>query len=84
MKYLLLISLFTGCATVQSPCNDTRYVALQKKPLDSLSIVEYDYLRRKESECDEFTKENSDHSGFLIAIVGVAITVGLFYALTHK
>lgn len=72
-----------------NPCNDPRFLALQRKPIDSLSIREYDFLRTMEDRCAKYDsqkaeelKEENTTSPFT---VGFLITLGVVaaYALIH-
>lgn len=40
---------------VFNPCKDSLYLALKIMPLDSLSDREYQYIRDKEKDCNEYT-----------------------------
>ena len=81
-----------GRQPVNSPCDDERLVLLRKKPIDSLSIREYDFMRTKEQECDKFNaaqnaqrindeQEKSSSSPVGTAILITLAVVGTLYAL---
>lgn len=41
-------------AVPASPCEDPQYVELRGKTLDAMSPREYEYFKRKDTECGEF------------------------------
>ena len=43
-------------ATPQSPCDETLYLELKKKPLNDMSQREYEYFQQKDKECAEYRR----------------------------
>ena len=95
MKFLIpivLIAAFifsscTGARTsvredISSPCNDSLYLALQKKDSLNFTPAEKDYFHKIRSECKEemFQAGLADaNKSVLVGIGALAVTLGLAY-----
>lgn len=66
-------------ATNYNPCSDPRFIALRQKPIDSLSMREYDFVRQMEDKCSKYTEQqNSTSPGVTAVIVTVAVVATLY------
>lgn len=57
-----------------NPCTDPRFIALREKPIDSLSMREYDFIKTMEDRCNKYTVEQNTSSPFWTAVL---ITLGV-------
>jgi PBP1b-binding outer membrane lipoprotein LpoB len=57
-----------------NPCTDPRFLALRDKPIDSLTMREYDFLKQKEQECNKYLESEHTSSPFVTAVL---ITLGV-------
>lgn len=71
LAILVVILVLTGCtmaptpgqvAPEDSPCSDSLYVALQDKPLDSMTDREYAYFVEKDRACGEYQRTRAEVS----------------------
>lgn len=57
LALLLVIAVSTvGKASETPPCEDKLFLQLKAKPLDSLSVREFEYLKMMSSRCDTYTR----------------------------
>ncbi len=66
----------SSAETPTNPCSDKRFRELKQKPIDSLTIREYDFIRTMEDRCEKYKthaldaeKESQSTSPFVIAIL---------------
>ena len=55
--YFITITLISGLfvtSLAESPCNDSLFLILRTKDIDSLSQREYEYLTSKSTACDKY------------------------------
>ena len=76
MKLYVIFYIFASVVQVigSSPCNDSQYLELKKKHVDSMSQREYEYFMLKERYCNEevnAAKEENNHG--IEALIGVRI-----------
>lgn len=75
---LLILSSCGSHGVLRSTaCNDSVYVALKHKPLDSMSAREFEYFQRKDKECSEAVVATSEteHSGSALPVIIATVLV---------
>lgn len=85
---IFIITLMSSCQSTsefskehkENPCQDPAYLKLRKMKVNEMTGSEYEYFKKKEKACQEFTEEiniDKSKSDFVIAliIIGAAVVV---------
>ena len=97
MKFLLILSMMfflSSCQStedisneyIENPCQDPEYLRLKKMKFSEMTGAESDYLKQKDKECGEFSKEveqkKSKSDLVLISVlIGFLAVAAMFFLL---
>lgn len=87
---LILSSLIFSCQSIPeqsyNPCNDSLYLSLKHKSLDSLTVNQFEYLKHIDNLCSEYqnTKIKTTFTDPAIIVLSIAALALIVYLIIPK